>query len=101
MTDIDAIMELAVALEPGQTTRPEFRLWNDAEGKWHARVSMSRYYVLTENHGSPDAALKKLREELLGLNRTFLARLTATIQRWDITQTVLRLVKGDPTDKGA
>lgn len=99
MTDIDAIMELARAVEPAVKITPKFHLWSDSKGLWHANVAMDKYYVQTDSHDSPDGALKKLRAELTGLNQSFLKRITAALKRWVGVETPLRSVKDDaPVD---
>lgn len=60
---------------------------------------MDRYYVQTDGHDSPDAALKKLRAELTGLNQNFIKRMTAVLKRWVGAETPLRSVKDEaPVD---
>lgn len=82
MTDIDAIMDLSKALEPAGNNKPRFSLWSDSEGLWHAKVTMDRYYCITEDHETPDGALRKLRADLTKLNQSFIKRMAAAIQRW-------------------
>lgn len=94
MVDIDAIMELAHAMEPAAKARPEFMMWCDKDGKWHAKVTMSMYYVLSENNNTPEDALLDIRGQLTKMSQTWLSRLTDTIKRWTGGTPKLRVVKG-------
>jgi hypothetical protein len=95
MTDIEAILDLAVATEPAAKIKPKFHLWSDDKGIWHANVAMDRYYVQTDGHDAPEKALTKLRAELTGLNQSFLRRITAALKRWVGVETPLRSVKDE------
>lgn len=63
MTEIDAIVDLARALDPRNAT-PRFKLWSDDRGMWHVVVEMGvqkgMYYMDTKKEGHPtvEAALK-------------------------------------------
>lgn len=99
ITDIEAIMDLARAVEPAVKITPKFHLWSDAKGLWHANVSMDRYYVQSDGHDTPEGALNKLRGDLTGLNQSFIKRMTAALKRWLGAESPIRSVVEDaPTD---
>jgi hypothetical protein len=94
MTDIDAIMELALVMEPGSSFKPQFSLWSDTKGRWHAKVTMDRYYALVEDKDTPEEALSTLRADLVRSNQGFVRRMTDTLKRWTGSGTpTLRLIK--------
>lgn len=95
ITDIEAIMDLARAVEPAVKITPKFHLWSDAKGIWHSNVSLDRYYVQTDGHDTPEGALRKLRADLTGLNQSYIKRMTAALKRWLGVESLVRSVVED------
>lgn len=82
MTDIEAIMDLARVIELGDKSNIQFHLWLDKDGKWYARVDLSRYYERSEGDDSAEKALKSLRDRLTSHNRNLIYRIAAAMRRW-------------------